>query len=567
MTMQKFSLMFPKDKICEIKTLDEAACNDLSLDFLCDALTNESTEKNIIRKIMANMVCDEAVIQYRADIFEDLLRYPELCEKLEKLLERLNDLWELKRMQKDTEVSAMWGLINRLREVDDYIQCISQMKAAMDKTELKSEGLKNLYQMVCEIYNGSGFPQLKQDIDETLKKAQSLKSATIGVNFDNLLRPKEAGVVSLNDTEFTHSGLLKSFMYFASNKKELHEGVDVSELHTFHPENTRKKKEISGITAANVTELSAMNIESSVTGGDLLSGAMEKAVTSILKKIVKDIKDVLKKYVDISGYSLASLSPELIFYIRWAALIRKLQKLSLPICKPQILPIEERRLHAEEIYNIKLAIKKVKGEDIDIMTNQVDFDNERRVYIMTGPNRGGKTTFTQAVGLLFLLAQNGISVPASTMCFSPCDMIFTHFPADENKTVDLGRLGEESVRLSEIMQNSTDKSLMLMNETLATTNVEEGVFLARDIVRFMCFIGTRAVYNTHMHDLARDLKMFNDSEDCRSKVASLVTGIEDGKRSFRVFQAPPQNVSYARDIAIKYGITFEQLKQNREMKK
>lgn len=563
--MGKFSLMFPDDKKYNIKTLDEAACNDLSIEFLCEALSTEQLERNIIKKMMCNIVCDERVIQYRIDVFDDLLHYPDLCDKLENLLVRLNDLWELKRMQKDTEVSAMWGLVNRLREVDDYIQCISQMKEAMDATKLKSEGLQKLYQMVCEIYNGSGFPQLKQDIDETLKKAQSLKSATIGVNFDNLLRPKQAGVVSLNDTEFTHSGLLKNFMYFASNKRELHKGVDdVTALRSFHPETRRNKKENTGLMPTAVTELSAMHIESAVTGADPLSGAMEKAVTGILKRIVRDIQDVLKKYVDISGYSLSSLSPELTFYIRWAALIRKIQKCNLPICKPKVLPYTERRLHTKGMYNMKLAIKTVKGDDLEIITNAVDFDDTHRIYIMTGPNRGGKTTFTQAVGLLLLLAQNGIAVPAESFEFSPCDTIFTHFPADENKTVDLGRLGEESVRLSEIMQRATSNSLVLLNETLATTNVEEGVYLARDIVRFLSFIGVRSVYNTHMHDLARHLEEFNDMEGNQSRVDSLVTGIENGKRSFHVSIAPPQNVSYAHDIAVKYGITFEQLRESRK---
>ncbi len=561
--MEKFSLLFPDDKEYDVKILDEAACNDLSLDFICGALTKEPAEKNIIKRTMSKIVSDENVIRYRIDIFDDLLRHPEMCESLEELLVNLSDLWELKRMQKDTEVSAMWGLINRLRELNDYIECISKMKTAMDEAELKSDGLKALYAMVNEIYNGSGFPQLRQDIDETFKKAKRLKSVTIGVNFDNLLRPKEAGIVSLNDFEFTRTGLLKSFMHFAANREELRSDTDVSSLRSFHPKaNSGKKASLTGMSISNVAELSALNIESSLTGADPLSAAMEKAVTDILKKIVKDIESVLKKYIDVSGYSLTKISPELIFYIRWASLIRKMQGLSLPICKPTVLPADERALQAEGAYNLKLAIKAVKGEKLEIITNPIDFGDERRIYILTGPNRGGKTTFTQAVGLLFLMAQNGIFVPAQSFSFSPCDTIFTHFPADENKTVDLGRLGEESVRLSEIMRSVTDKSLVLMNETLATTNVEEGVYLARDIVRFMCFAGVRSIYNTHMHDLARDLEEFNNSPEIKSRAESMVTGIENGKRSFRVQILPPQSASYARDIAEKYGITFEQLRQN-----
>lgn len=564
--MKKFSLLYPDDREYKVTVLDEAACNDLSFDFLLDALTKEKAERQIIKRTLSQMVSDENVIKYRIDIFDDLLRHPKMCEILENLLTQLNDLWELKRMQKDTEVSAIWGLINRLREVNDYIQCITQMKLAMDEADLKSDGLKQLYAMVTEIYNGSGFPQLKQDIDETFAKAQKLKSVTVGVNLDNLLRPKEAGVVSLNDAEFTHTGLLKNFMNFAAKKSsELHEGTELDSM-SFHPAAASKKTSLTGMSISNVAELSTLQIESSLTGGDPFSAAMEKSVSNILKKIVKDIRDVLRKYIDISGYSLTSISPELIFYIRWASLIRKIQKLNLPICKPQVIPINQRVLQTDGLYNIKLAIKAVNGEKIDIITNALDFNDERRIYILTGPNRGGKTTFTQAVGLMYLLAQHGIFVPASEFWFSPCDTIYTHFPADENKTVDLGRLGEESVRLSEIMQNSTENTLILMNETLATTNVEEGVYLARDIVRFMCHLGVRAIYNTHMHDLARNLDKFNSEAMIKSRAESLVTGIENGKRSFHVQILPPQNASYARDIAIKYGITFEQLKESRGLR-
>ena len=70
---------------------------------------------------------------------------------------------------------------------------------------------------------------------------------------------------------------------------------------------------------------------------------------------------------------------------------------------------------AKDIYNLKLAINKVGGEEIDIITNDIDFDDRYRIFILTGPNRGGKTIFTQAVGLAVLMAQWGVSVPASSL--------------------------------------------------------------------------------------------------------------------------------------------------------
>ena len=63
-----------------------------------------------------------------------------------------------------------------------------------------------------------------------------------------------------------------------------------------------------------------------------------------------------------------------------------------------------------------------------------------------------------------------------------------------------------------------------------------------------------------MHDLARDLDKVNGDVEGDSRIESMVTGVENGNRSFKVFIAPPQGVSYARYIAEKYGVTFEKIK-------
>ena len=72
------------------------------------------------------------------------------------------------------------------------------------------------------------------------------------------------------------------------------------------------------------------------------------------------------------------------------------------------MPKEDRNCCLRDVYNLKLGINSANGENLDIVTNDIDFNDDRRIYILTGPNRGGKTTITQAVGLAFLLAQNGI---------------------------------------------------------------------------------------------------------------------------------------------------------------
>ena len=130
----------------------------------------------------------------------------------------------------------------------------------------------------------------------------------------------------------------------------------------------------------------------------------------------------------------------------------------------------------------------------------------------------------------------------------------------------MGRLGEEAHRLSEVFQKASRYSLVLLNETLSTTSPGECLYLARDIVRALKLLGVRAVYATHLHELA-ETEAFEDTTS-DSPVVSLVAGTapdqttpESVRRTYKIVPAPPTGMSFAKDIARKYGISFEQLSQ------
>ena len=558
----EYSLMFPQNAEQSYKTLTPESVNDLSIEFLLDALTKQRYERDHIRKIMTRVTDDPEVIRYRCDVFEDFLRFPKLRDAMEELVVKLADLRDVERFQKDQEGSALWSLVNRLREIDDYVTCITAMKNVLDELDVRSEGMLTLRKIISDISADSGFPELRQDIDETFEKVRRIKSITIGVNLDNMLCPSSAGVVSLNDIEYRESSLMRRFMNFADRKDELHHGTDTGSIRVFHPATPVKAVEFSQKVELNDNMTGTRVRTSAVTGADSLSNAIKDTVTNIMKQTVNEIKNTIKRYVNISGYMLINLMPEILFYIRWAELIEKIMATGMPVCKAQILPPEKRDCSFKGLYNLKLAINKAGGEDINIITNDIDFNDDMRIFILTGPNRGGKTIFTQAWGIAMLLAQLGVYIPAESASVSPCDNIFTHFPADENDTVDLGRLGEESKRLSEIFGQATERSIMLLNESLATTSVTDGLFIAKDVVMAMRYLGTRCIFNTHMHDLARSVDALNEEVEGTSKAASLVTGVHDGERSFKVSLLPPQGISYAKDIALKYGVSFRQIKES-----
>ena len=76
-------------------------------------------------------------------------------------------------------------------------------------------------------------------------------------------------------------------------------------------------------------------------------------------------------------------------------------------------------------------------------------------------------------------------------------------------------------------------------------------------------LDVRMIYNTHMHKLAEEIDVLNEDSKDGGRFASLVAETEDGKRSYRVRIAPPRGLSYARDIAEKYGVTYEQLMEGK----
>ena len=527
-----FSLMEPQNAEHSYTTLSDEAINDLSLDFILDALTEKRSERPVLRGMLSKLPTDPETIRYRRDIFEDFLRFPKLRASMTELVMKLADLRDLERFQMDSNDSVLWTLVNRLRAIDEYMTCITMIRDCLTGLDIQSEGMCALRDMVTSIPEESGFDALKADVDEMMSKAREVKSITIGVNLDSFLRPEYAGIVSLNDTKYSNPGLMSRFMKFTEGKDNLHKGVD-NKSRRFHP-----------------------------SGKDALSDALRHQVSDIMSRTVADIKNTLRKHISVNAYSLTGIMPEVLFYNRWAELTEKLIASGMPMCKPGILSSEERSCTFKDVYNLKLAINKMRGEEINIITNDFDFNDERRIYILTGPNRGGKTIFTQAIGIAMLMAQWGVYIPAGSAEISPCDNIFTHFPADENETVDLGRLGEESQRLSKIFKTATRHSLLLLNESLATTSVAEGVFIAKGVVKSMRYLGVRSIFNTHMHELATSVGEINEAVEGESRVESLITGIHGGERSFKVIIAPPQGVSYAADIAKRYGVTFEQIKND-----
>ena len=168
----------------------------------------------------------------------------------------------------------------------------------------------------------------------------------------------------------------------------------------------------------------------------------------------------MQTYVLENTEFLLNLMPEFEFLVKGTNMLRALRKKGCVLSLPEIRPMEERAFSAVGLYNPCVALKI---ED-EIVANDLVFDENATIYVLSGPNRGGKSVITCAIGLSQAMMQLGMYVPAESAIMSPVDGIYTHFPTGADDTIDKGRLGEECARLRDIFEDVTKDSLVLLDE-------------------------------------------------------------------------------------------------------
>ncbi len=563
----EYSLLYPKGSTAEYKTMSAVTFHDLGMDTVCDSVAKTGPEREMIRRIMSSMTADAKVTKYRCDVFQDIFNNPDLCDSLLKLLEKVNFIKDYGMRHNFDEKAGMWDLMHRLDEVNDYILCVENIYSCLSKYELRSDGLIGLKEFVNNTFHEDGYAALKADIEALNIKASQIKSVTLGVNLNQRFEAESIGLVSINNRAFSKSNILTNFIEKIGNSDELSDGNEWDENYRYHVMNPSECTS-KGFSVGKMAQIKAMMgnpimgmAMSHIAGSDISSDIpryMDKIVDHMLHNTVNYLRDILSKHLSISIRDITGLIPELVYYVRWASFIKDMKMKGRRFFKATVVDEGERQFASGTgIYNVKLALSHFEDGE-KIVTNNFSFDTERRAFILTGANRGGKTTFTQAVGQMYVLAQGGIYIPGAGFKFTPVDCIYTHFPADEDKTMDLGRLGEECSRFRDMFLMCTEKSLVLLNETFSTTSFDEGYYIARDAIRAILDKHITAIYNTHMHKLAYDIDEINAQSES-DKAVSLVVESVDGECTYQVKEAPPQGQSFAEIIAKRYGVTYDSL--------
>jgi len=531
---------------------DPAIADDLRVKVIADLMSPHVDYLRPIHNLLSTLLTDEETLRYRQDVFEDCLENPAFTKSLRELLPQIRGLHNTVRdiRARRNQVSLV---LSRLTELENYIECVSALEALMRKhaQALKAAAWKALAGELQRIVNEPAFTQMTTELPELRAEIRQVVSVTIGVNLSPDLKPVAATLLSLNKKRFRGPRFFRKLWGIDDEE-------DLRGISTLRESPDARRYRNGSILAERREMLDRLG-----------ANALFSDLGLVLDDVIRPIARALERYTHVRSSLLRALEPEIAFYVGGAGLISALRLRGLPLCRPQLLPTAERRLEARNLYNLDLALRLSRQQregDLNehIVSNDVAFGEDGRIHILTGPNRGGKTTYIQAIGLLHVLAQTGMYVPAESASLSPVDAIFLHFPAEEKPNMESGRLGEEAGRLREIFRRATRHSLLLLNESLASTSATESYFLARDVVSCLRMLGARVLFVTHLHELAADCESINSEVTGDSRVQSLISQMEEGadglRRTYQVVPAPPRGQSYAREIARQYGISFEQLR-------
>lgn len=208
------------------------------------------------------------------------------------------------------------------------------------------------------------------------------------------------------------------------------------------------------------------------------------------------------------------------------------------------------------------VLERILPEGEKYVPNDCTLNREERVLIITGPNMAGKSSYLRQVGLIVLLAQMGSFVPATSAEIGIVDKIFTRVGASDNLAAGESTFLVEMNEAANILNNATEKSLILLDEIGRGTSTYDGMSIAWAVTEFIHnHIGAKTLFATHYHELAEleehlaAVKNYNatvaETADKVIFLRKIVRGAADNSYGIEVAKMaglPQQVISRAKEI-------------------
>ncbi|HEX4079784.1 MAG TPA: hypothetical protein VHX61_13020 [Rhizomicrobium sp.] len=277
--------------------------------------------------------------------------------------------------------------------------------------------------------------------------------------------------------------------------------------------------------------------------GDILD-----LVTQMHHEIFKRLEAYFASNQDFIDPVLLRFDNEIQFYVAWLEFVAKFRKMGLDFCYPE-LSHGDRDIHARQSFDLALAIELLADHAVPVC-NDFRLGGPEQIIVVTGPNQAGKTTFARAFGQLHYFARLGCPVGARDARLCLADGIFAHFEREENAAALRGKLQDDLVRIHQILNAATSRSIIVINEIFASTTLDDAVLLSRRIAASMMELGAICVWVTFLDELAA----------LGEKTVSMVAEVMPENtelRTFRIVRRTADGLAYALSLARKHGLTYE----------
>ncbi len=470
---------------------------DLGLDVLFGAMAaGDGVVLEIVQKVVLTSLIEVSEIVYRQDVLADCLErsatvreiYAIAVEALER--ERKIWGWTLHRYPE--------GLLHRSLEVlAIFLEHLRRLRRIADRhaTEFRSDGFRTLFAMLARELSDQYLQEVEDHLVGLRFRHGVLLSAELGP------ANKGTGYVLRQPPE-TRAGLLERIQTWVAGQ-------------------------FSGDRSRYVYRIA----ERDEAGFQALAQIRSRGVSQVASSVGESADHIL-------GF-FQLLRAELAFYVGCMNLHDRLEVKGEPFVRPEPLPGGRAILHAQGLYDVALSLsmpERVVGNDLSA--------DSRRLIMITGANRGGKSTLMRGAGQAQLMMQCGSFVAAESFRADVRSGIFTHYKREEDAAMKSGKLDEELGRMRSIVDHLAPGGMVLLNESFASTNEREGSEIARQVVRALLEAGIKVFYVTHLFDLAESF--------CRAAAPETLflraERLPDGRRTFRVMEGAPLPTSYGADL-------------------
>jgi len=458
---------------------------------------------------IAGLITDDPnELNERSLIFQDLAASAEVVAVIEKIREAIRTITHINEKSK-LFADSIERLLYDFSIINVYSDIIIEIAKSYEifRDDLKSQRLLLIFSNFYEFYNSDKFEKLQTVIADILHSAKHIRSFTVGINLNANLEPSEIGLISINEHHFTQKNVYTKFF---------------------------KTNDIHFEYAAPIIEY---NDTSALLERSLYTSANNYIIKALKRTQIKLIEEVKSMFGDIFA------SKEDITFLLKALSYKK--SCRDKFCFP-VIANETRIIGA---YSPTLLFK-VKHRDV--VSNNIHFDEKGNVFIITGANAGGKSVYVRTIGVVQILFQLGLPIPAESAQMKIVNNIFTHF-ATSIDTSD-SRFVLECKAMQKILDAIDSDSLLLMDESFSSTSSYEGAAVAEQVIERLQSIGCMCVYSTHLHELTA---LADSEQKYSSKIENLHIQMKDGVPTYHIIEGTTHGKSYAYDIAKKYGLEFK----------